>query len=107
MEMISFAFCGGISGGEANRGYNSASDRVVGRAGLDCSSSKTTVIFGKTGLVFNGDSRDRHFVYVANCFSAEVGGWNRENWRVRQKLQNPLRKLGERRKRRYSGRRGR
>lgn len=60
------------------------------------------MVFGKTGLVFNGDCRNRHFGYVSNCFPAGVEGWNRENRRVRQKLQPPLRKL-EIRRGRYGG----
>lgn len=54
--------------GEANRGDNGAGDRVVGRAGLDCPCPETTVVFGKTGLVFHGECGDGHFAYVSNWF---------------------------------------
>lgn len=64
--MISFAFfsCEGRGGGgETNRGDNGTGDRVVGRAGLYCPCSEPTMVFGKTGLVFNGGCRDGHFAY--------------------------------------------
>lgn len=55
---------GGGGEGEADRGDNGAGNRVVGRAGLDRPCSETTVVFGKTGLVFHGECGNGHFACV-------------------------------------------